>query len=73
MGPAQFDLTVDQLFFEMRLGQSWTVQNVLDSFATRYSYTDTVFLPADGPFKTYPGGLSFTHDQARVAPASRAV
>lgn len=58
---AQFDLTVDQLFFEMKMNP-WTVQNVLDSFSSRYSFTDTVFLPGD-PFRTYPGGISFTHDQ----------
>lgn len=27
-----------------------------------YSYTDTVFLP-DDLHRTYPGGISFTHDQ----------
>jgi len=60
-----FDLTVDQLFFELRMNP-WTVRNVLDFFTHRYSYTDTVTFPpgeggalGDGP---HPGGLSFTHD-----------
>jgi hypothetical protein len=60
-----FDLTVDQLFLELRLNP-WTVRNVLDAFTHRYSYTDTVAFPpgeggaaGDGP---HPGGLSFTHD-----------
>ena len=60
-----FDLTVDQLFFELRMNP-WTVRNVLDFFTHRYSYSDTVAFPpgeggalGDGP---HPGGLSFTHD-----------
>ncbi len=58
-----FDLTVDQLFFELRMNP-WTVRNVLDTFARRYSYTDeVVFPPGEGDAaKTYPGGLSFAHD-----------
>jgi hypothetical protein len=54
-----FDLTVDQLFYEMRLNP-WTVRNELDGFADRYSYTDKVHFP--GGENAYPGGLSFTHD-----------
>lgn len=54
-----FDLTVDQLFFEMELNP-WTVANELNWFAERYSYTDRVLFP--GETKSYPGGLSFTHD-----------
>ena len=60
-----FDLTVDQLFYELRMNP-WTVRNVLDFFTHRYSYSDTVTFPpgeggalGDGP---HPGGLSFTHD-----------
>ena len=59
-----FDLTVDQLFFELRMNP-WTVRNVLDTFAQRYSYEDTVVFPSDGSggnASTFPGGLSFTHD-----------
>jgi hypothetical protein len=34
-----FDLTVDQLFFELRW-HPWAVRNALDLFVRRYSYTD---------------------------------
>lgn len=54
-----FDLTVDQLFFEMRMNP-WTVRNELEMFAKRYSYRDSVHFP--GEAQEYPGGLSFTHD-----------
>lgn len=54
-----FDLTVDQLFYELRMNP-WTVRNELDLFTSRYSYRDTVRLPGDDT--PYPGGLSFTHD-----------
>ncbi|WFB36233.1 glycoside hydrolase family 52 protein [Kiritimatiellota bacterium B12222] len=54
-----FDLTVDMLFYEM-IYSPWTVKNVLETFITRYSYYDRVRLP--GYNKTYPGGISFTHD-----------
>lgn len=54
-----FDLTVDQLFFEMKLNP-WTVRNELDLFTRRYSYTDKVHFP--GGDNTCNGGLSFTHD-----------
>lgn len=55
-----FDLTVDMLFYELRMNP-WTVKNVLDLFADRYSYYDTVKHP-DAPTVWYPGGISFTHD-----------
>ena len=55
-----FDLTVDMLFYEMRYSP-WTVKNVLETFIRRYSYYDQVRLP--GSDRTYPGGISFTHDQ----------
>ncbi len=54
-----FDLTVDQLFFEMRLNP-WTVRNELDLFVSRYSYTDKLHFPGGG--SVHEGGLSFTHD-----------
>lgn len=54
-----FDLTVDQAFFELSLNP-WTVRNVLDLYAERYSYEDTVVLPADP--SEHAGGLAFTHD-----------
>ncbi len=54
-----FDLTVDQLFFEMKMNP-WTVRNELDLFKQRYSYQDTARLP-DDPTE-YPGGIGFTHD-----------
>ena len=54
-----FDLTVDQLFFEMKMNP-WTVRNELDLFTARYSYQDAARLPGDPT--DYPGGISFTHD-----------
>lgn len=54
-----FDLTVDQLFYEMKFNP-WTVKNELDLFTSRYSYYDTVSFPGDAT--KYPGGISFTHD-----------
>ena len=54
-----FDLTVDQLFFEMHMNP-WTVKNELDLFTDRYSYTDKVHFP--GKENIHPGGISFTHD-----------
>lgn len=54
-----FDLTVDQLFFEMKLNP-WTVRNELEWFYRRFRYTDEVQFP--GNPERYPGGISFTHD-----------
>lgn len=64
-----FDLTVDQLFFEMLLNP-WTVRNELDLFASRYAYEDTVCFPGDDT--EYPGGVSFTHDMGANNVFSRA-
>ncbi len=57
-----FDLTVDQLFFEMKMNP-WTVRNELDLFTSRYSYTDTLHFPKGE--NVHPGGLSFTHDMGQ--------
>lgn len=54
-----FDLTVDQLFFELKMNP-WTVKNVLDMFTHRYRYYDNLHLPGDS--HEYPGGIGFTHD-----------
>ncbi len=54
-----FDLTVDHLFFELKLNP-WVVRNQLDWFRTRYAYEDEVVDPKTK--QRYPGGLSFTHD-----------
>lgn len=54
-----FDLTVDQLFYEMKQNP-WTVRNVLDQFVDRYSYEDQARFP--GEKELHPGGISFTHD-----------
>jgi len=54
-----FDLTVDQLFFEMELNP-WTVANELGWFGKRYSYRDKIRFP--GEAEEHAGGLSFTHD-----------
>jgi hypothetical protein len=53
------DLTVDHLFYELDMNP-WTVRNVLDWFARRYSYEDSTCLPGDN--RRFPGGISFTHD-----------
>ncbi|WP_424767399.1 glycoside hydrolase family 52 protein [Paenibacillus sp. sgz302251] len=63
-----FDLTVDQLFFELKLNP-WTVRNELDMFVKRYSYEDKVRFPNDGT--EYPGGISFTHDMGVANTLSR--
>lgn len=63
-----FDLTVDQLFYELRMNP-WTVKNELDLFIQRYSYTDTVRFP--GEKREYPGGISFTHDMGVANSFSR--
>lgn len=57
-----FDLTVDHLFFELRMNP-WVVRNVLDLFVERYSYRDEVRFPGDA--HPHPGGLSFTHDMGQ--------
>jgi hypothetical protein len=54
-----FDLTVDHLFFEMRMNP-WVVRNVLDLFVDRYAYRDKVRFPKEE--RLHPGGISFTHD-----------
>jgi hypothetical protein len=54
------DLTVDMAFFECR-AHPWLLRNVLDACADEYSYIDEV-KPSDNS-ATYPGGVSFTHDQ----------
>lgn len=63
-----FDLTVDQLFYELKFNP-WTVKNELEMFVKRYSYTDTVFFQGDDT--QYPGGLSFTHDMGVANAVSR--
>lgn len=63
-----FDLTVDQLFYELKLNP-WTVRNELDMFVSRYSYVDRVRFPGDST--EYPGGLSFTHDMGVANTLSR--
>ena len=54
-----FDLTVDQLFYELEFNP-WTVRCVLDLYLQRYSYHDETHFPNDT--RTYPGGIAFTHD-----------
>jgi len=63
-----FDLTVDQLFFELKMNP-WTVKNELDMFVNRFSYDDNVRFPGDD--KEYPGGISFTHDMGVANTVSR--
>ena len=64
-----FDLTVDQLFWELEW-TPWAVRNVLDQFVERYSYTDKINVGG----KLVPGGISFTHDMGvlnHFTPAGR--
>jgi hypothetical protein len=63
-----FDLTVDQLFYELRTNP-WTVRNELDVFTRRFSYRDTVRFP--GETEEHPGGISFTHDMGVANAVSR--
>lgn len=63
-----FDLTIDQMFFEIRMNP-WTVKNELDMFVNRFSYEDTVRFPGDDT--EYPGGISFTHDMGVANTISR--
>lgn len=63
-----FDLTIDQLFFELKMNP-WTVKNELDLFTSRYSYQDQVYFP--GEDRAYPGGISFTHDMGVANAFSR--
>lgn len=63
-----FDLTVDQLFFEMRQN-SWTVKNELDFFVKKFSYKDKLHFP--GEENIHPGGISFTHDMGHRNNISR--
>ncbi|OCT11861.1 beta-xylosidase [Paenibacillus pectinilyticus] len=63
-----FDLTIDQLFFELKMNP-WTVKNELDMFVKRFSYEDNVRFPGDET--EYPGGISFTHDMGMGNTVSR--
>ena len=63
-----FDLTVDQLFFELRQNP-WTVRDELNQFIERYAYEDAVRLPEDET--EYPGGIAFTHDMGIANSFSR--
>ncbi|TXC89869.1 beta-xylosidase [Metabacillus litoralis] len=63
-----FDLTVDQIFFELKMNP-WTVKNELDMFVSRFSYEDKVRFPGDET--EYPGGISFTHDMGVANTISR--
>ncbi|GCE12302.1 glycoside hydrolase family 52 protein [Tengunoibacter tsumagoiensis] len=63
-----FDLTVDQLFYEMEM-HPWTVRNELDLFVERYAYEDRVHFPGDE--MSYPGGISFPHDMGVANTFSR--
>lgn len=63
-----FDLAADQLFYECRLNP-WTVRNVLDWYAERYSYHDQIHAPGDKTL--HPGGIGFTHDMGVANVLSR--
>lgn len=56
-----FDLTVDQLFFELGMNP-WTVKNELDNFVAHYSYQSGTELAGGA---TGAGGISFTHDMGQ--------
>jgi hypothetical protein len=53
------DLVGDHSLFEMQ-HHPWTIRNVLEQYAQRYSYEDEVRFAATG--HAGPGGVSFTHD-----------
>ncbi len=55
-----FDLTVDQLFFELAMNP-WTVRNELDRFARHYAYSSRIEVGSG----TAPGGISFAHDMGQ--------
>jgi len=57
-----FDLTVDQVFYELAM-HPWTVRNELDNFSKIFSYTDELTLP--GQEQRFPGGIGFCHDMGR--------
>ncbi len=68
-----FDLTADQVFFEMKLNP-WTVANELDWFTRRYSYVDHARFPKQT--QKHRGGLSFAHDMGMAnhfTPSGRSV
>lgn len=54
-----FDLTVDHLFFELKMNP-WTIKNTLDMYTERYSYYDSTHSRDND--NLYPGGIGFTHD-----------
>ncbi len=56
-----FDLTVDQLFYEMKFSP-WTVRNELEFFVERYAYYDQIHAPGQES-ELRRGGISFCHDQ----------
>ncbi len=56
-----FDLTVDQVFFEIGMNP-WTVRNVLENSYNHYSYQTGVELPGG---QTGAGGIDFTHDMGQ--------
>ncbi|MGB8451580.1 MAG: glycoside hydrolase family 52 protein [Anaerocolumna sp.] len=62
------DLTVDQLFFEIKMNP-WTVINELEHYLQYYSYRDEVRFP--GEEKKYEGGLTFCHDMGVANQFSR--
>ena len=63
-----FDLTVDQLFFELGFNP-WTVKNELDNVSANYAYQSGTLIPSTSggttTFATGAGGISFTHDQGQ--------
>ncbi len=63
-----FDLTVDQLFYELKMNP-WVMRNVLDLYVERYSYVDEVKYPDSN--ESHPGGRSFTHDMGVANTFSR--
>ncbi|PTY03517.1 hypothetical protein DB346_06475 [Verrucomicrobia bacterium LW23] len=68
-----FDLTADQLFFELELNP-WTVRNELFWFGRRYAYVDCLHFPGDTT--KHRGGITFTHDMGvanHCAPPGRSV
>jgi xylan 1,4-beta-xylosidase len=54
------DLCADHLPWEL-FWNPWVVRNMTDNYIEKYSYTDRLTFPS-AKGKTFPGGLTFTHD-----------
>lgn len=63
-----FDLAVDMCFYEL-LQNPWTVRNVLDQFAERYSYRDELARPPENAVRARHSHSRNPHELAAFVPA----